>query len=108
MVKFASPEDEDYKTVSSHLLLMCRDAPNRIAAVWEDGQAPSRATPNQIVASSLAAVLPSANDPRTSVARYQVRAVQTSGSSQFLSTPSPGAEESGGVSLEYFSFPKLT
>jgi hypothetical protein len=34
MVKFASADDEDFKTISSHLYLMVQAAPKKIVANW--------------------------------------------------------------------------
>jgi len=34
MVKFASADDEDFKTISSHLYLMVQAAPKKIVTNW--------------------------------------------------------------------------
>ena len=78
MVKFASEDDEDYKTVSSHLLLMSRDAPTRIARAWKRKRTSSPAVPSRATTTNSSAS-GSTETPVTLVGQYRLQSVQTSG-----------------------------
>ena len=78
MVKFESAEDEDYMTVSSHLLLMARAAPTSIARSMQGGSSSSASISNSSAASVPRNVTPSIPAGKKLVpGRYRIQNVQS-------------------------------